>query len=134
MPLTLEFTEDHGVILKGSSVVTGSEATALNSELIETILNGRPIEYQLVDLTQVDDFRSSPDEMKRLAVQDAEILKRCPNMVIAIAVNDSAAFGMNRMYGSYLDVYSEAPSTGLFKECEPARRWIRKKLKELDPT
>ena len=134
MPLKLVFTEDHGVIFRGSGVVEGAETTALNAELIETILNGRPVLYQLVDLTQVDDFRSSPDEMKRLAVQDAEILKRCPNMVIAIAVNDSAAFGMNRMYGSYLDVYSQASHTGMFKECEPALRWIQKKLKELGPT
>lgn len=111
--------------------MSGPESIRINADLVKHILAGADIRYQIVDLLAVEEFDFDSSHMKTLSEQDARLLAHSPSLFIAIVVNSKFAFGMNRMYASYLELGSQMDNCDVFESMSEAQDWIRSRLANL---
>lgn len=128
MPFHPLFQDDGGVVCKGSGVVEGKDAYTMNAQLYSSDEAVKKIRYQIVDLTEITEFRITSDEIKGIASQDARAMKLNPNMYIAIVAPDPMSFGMNRMYQAYTAEGQD--KVGVFRDLLQAKAWIAEHLNE----
>ena len=95
--------------------MSGPESVQVNEGLVNDIIRGKSIRYQIVDLLDVTEFDFTTNDMKLLSDQDARLLNQLPDIVIAIVVNSKFVFGMNRIYASYLEGGSQMDNCDIFE-------------------
>jgi len=130
MPIHLHFQEDGGVIYKGTGIIEGKDIFTLEEQLYSSNESIKKIQYQIIDLTEVTDFRITRSEMKTLAYQDNISMKANPNMRIAIVATEALTFGMNRIYMAHIEEEHE-DKVKVFKIFLQAKTWITDETKNL---
>jgi len=130
MPIHLHFQDDGGVIYKGTGIIEAGDIFTLEEQLFSSDESIKKIQYQIIDLTEVTDFKITRSEMETLAYQDNISMKANPNMRIAIVATEALTFGMNRIYMAHIDEEHEN-KVEVFKNLLQAKIWIDDQIKNI---
>jgi len=95
VPVQLEYRE-HGVILWHWGVVTGDEVIPANREIYRHVF-ADAFRFQLIDLAHVTDWRLTAEDMRTLALDDADLTGPHPQVAAVVATSDYL-YGMCRMW------------------------------------
>ena len=128
MPLSITYTEDGGIIVRGEGIVTGSDIKEINDIIYESPENIEKIAYQLGDFTDVTDVSISISEIEELAMQDKKASEFNPNMFIALVGKKDIIFGLSRMWEAF--THDSTFETMVFRKIEDAQQWIKEKLQK----
>jgi hypothetical protein len=125
MPYTTEFVDEGtGVINVGSGIVTGLELITAAIEIHRVEERARRLTHGLTDLTDVQELRVTPDEIKRVAVENHITASLAlPGAVVAIVAPRDHPFGMARMWEALVDDTSW--KTHVFRTRAEANAWLR---------
>jgi len=128
MSLSITYTEDGGIIVRGEGIVTGSDIKEINDIIYESPENIEKIAYQLGDFRDVTDVFISNSEIEELAIQDKKAYEINPNMFIALVGTKDLIFGLSRMWKAFTN---DSPfETMVFRKMEDAQQWIKEKLQK----
>ena len=89
----------NGVIWQYWGVVTGDELLESNQEIYGDARFDE-MKYQVVDLTEVERFDVSEDDMMVVAANDKAAARTNPNVRVAIIASDSTILQLSRIYGA----------------------------------
>lgn len=126
MPVKLEYTDDGGAIVTGTGTIRASEVSSVNKRLYAARDAILALRYQIVDLTDVQEFDIVADEVRALAMEDTNAARINPDMVTAVVGNEDIAFGLLRMWEMNLD--ESAFRTSVFRSREEAEAWVQEML------
>lgn len=123
MPISFEYIEKGGVLLRGSGVLTDEDILEVNRAIYATPDMIKNIRYQIGDYTQVESIEGLTSQgIQKISKQDQRAAKINPTMLIAIAAEVTVVLGMARMWESYTG-YSGL-QTNVFKTVEECYEWI----------
>lgn len=112
--------KERGIIWSYSGVLTGAELIASNVEIYSDP-RFDDLEYQIVDLRRVAEFRILQHHMKAVADLDALAAKQNPNIRVAVVTKEPTGHSITRTY------LEEAPEvhweTRVFKDYVEAKAW-----------
>ena len=128
MSLSITYTEDGGIIVRGEGIVTGSDIKEINDIIYESPENIEKIAYQLGDFRDVTDVFISNSEIEELAIQDKKASEINPNMFIALVGTKDLIFGLSRMWEAF--THDSPFETMVFRKMEDAQQWIKEKLQK----
>src|SRR5262245_43206870 len=104
MPYTTELIAGGtGIYHEGTGVLTGAEVIAPAVDLHEDRERARRITHGLVDLSAVTEFRVSPDDLRRIAMENRESAKLIPRAFVAVVAPADHVFGSVRMWQVFAD-------------------------------
>ncbi len=122
MPIDVTFLDDGGVVFKGSGCVTFDDVANANHRIYASPDQIRKIAYQICDYSDATDIDLSAEQVRTLALQDADAARANPAMLLAVVGQQDFVFGMLRMW----ELYAEPSSvrTRVCRTVDEARRWI----------
>ena len=126
MPIEIQYLTGGGIVAKGIGIVTGRDIIDFNNELYATEDKIANISYQLCDLTNIESYSVTTEEIRTIAEQDirASILNR--KMIIAVAGEKDVIYGLLRMWQSFSG--SASIPIKVFRGVEDAKKWIEDQL------
>lgn len=124
MPIALEFYKN-GVVIRHTGIITDEELIQAERE-IYSHLRLEQLQFQIVDLTEVRDFKASADTMRHLGQTDytkAHSLNRQHVAVIA----PSQGRAMSSIWEAWAkdkDIDDPAILTKIVNTTEEAKKWL----------
>ena len=103
MPIKLEFRAE-GTFIWNYGVVTGREILASNRAIYDHKFDGEFL-YQIAMNSQVEKLTAQPDDMRKLAEMDREMIGDAAQIGIVVAESDYL-FGMSRMWNQQAETDS----------------------------
>jgi len=125
------FTEDNGVVISISGVVTGAEIIAQNAKMHAKADFKNNISFYLYDLSQVDQIDINADEVATIAEQDMEAAQKTPNQVVLLVASSDLIFGLGRMWQTLVE--DSALKAGVFRTLDEANKWIGRNILKVQP-
>lgn len=120
MPYATEW-ETRGVVWRFWGVVTGDELLQSNHEIYGDERFDR-LAYQIVDLTRVEQFAVSEDDMLVMAASDRAAALSNGNIHVAVAAKNA---DVKRLSAIYEAASVRSPWVQrVFETVEEARRWV----------
>lgn len=118
MPIDYVINEERGIIFSKATGTMTDEATMRHRDSFIQDPAFKSSLWQLLDLTEVDDFQMTQKGIRVLAERNpfSEGSRR------AIAVGNDVAYGMARMYQLLTDQH--AHDLTVFKDLEEAKAWL----------
>ncbi len=126
MPAQLEFRTE-GVFIWNYGVVTGREMLAANRAIYNHEFDGDFV-YQIAMNGRVEDFAAEPDDMRKLAEMDRDLVGQSPQIGIVIAESDYL-FGMCRMWNQQAE--TESFDAAVVRRVEDAQKLLQ--ARNIDP-
>jgi hypothetical protein len=112
----------HGVgALTGQEVIEAKEALAAEGERL------RGLEYALVLLVEVTEFRITVDEVRAITAIDERLAQFVPYFTVAIVTPRVHDFGVARMWEALLNQPSW--TTQVFWDRDAAEAWVHARLR-----
>lgn len=122
MTIDINFTkEPQGVIFTVAKNVTGKEIYDAHKTAIADS-NFKNQKYWLVDRTECEQFKVTPDELIEISKIDNTAAKINPRLLMAIIASTDVQYGMSRLYSAYID--ENGFKTCIFKKRAEADSWI----------
>jgi len=122
MPYSIEW-ERAGVTWVYWGVVTGDELLRSNQEIYGSA-RFDDMTFQVVDLTRVERFDVTPDDMTVVAASDRAAALTNPNVRVAVAASDET---VRRLSGLYAEVSKGSPwEQMVFDTVGEAQAWARR--------
>lgn len=120
MPYSTEW-EARGVVWRFWGIVTGEELLRSNHEIYGDSRFDE-ISYQIVDLTRVDAFAVTEDDMLVMAASDRAAALSNSRIRVAVAAKDA---NVKRLSGVYESASIRSPWVQrIFESVEDARQWV----------
>lgn len=113
--------EDSGVLWTFHGQVTGDEILRANQEIYRDA-RFRRMTYQVVDLTAVDRFDVTEDDMAMIAVHDRAAARSLPNVRVAIAAADEIIKDLSAFYDAVM--VGSPWQQRIFDSVREAREWL----------
>ena len=126
MPVSCSKIEDGGVLLAGAGVLTDADIIEVNERLYATPQEIKGLRYQLCDFTRVEAIELTSQGIRRMSEQDRMAAEMNPGMVVAVAAEAEAVFGMARMWQLYSE--ESALEVAVLRSMEECREWIRARV------
>jgi len=126
MPIEIQYLPDGGVFLKGTGIVKASDIIEMNEKLYATEDKIVNISYQLCDLTNIEDYSITTEEIKTLAEQDIKASALNKSMIIAVVGEKDVIYGLLRMWQSFSS--SAYITSKVFRNLGDAKKWIEDQL------
>ena len=126
MPMEVQYLTDGGIFLKGTGIVTGSDIMNINYELYATEDKIVNISYQLCDLTNIEDYSITTEEIKTIAKQDIKASALNQKMIIAVVGKQDVIYGLLRMWQTFSS--NASIRSKVFRSVEDAKKWIEDQL------
>ena len=120
MPIKCEF-RPNGVIIWHSGIITGKDLLDANHEIYSYQYN-QDLQFQLADLTKVEKFDVSKDDMAALAIMDSEVKKDNCQYACSVAPTD-LLFGLSRTWN--IQAESENFITNVVRNRDEALAWYK---------
>lgn len=124
MPLEIVLEQEgKGVLVTASGEVTPQEILSAK-EKIYFGGGATGLEYQIWHFPEGPKGERSHEELRSMAMLDAEALKKHPGMKVAIVLGGGPVREETRMYLLYSSVWAKQMQTQVFNEMKSARDWI----------
>jgi head-tail adaptor len=120
--------EESGVVWTFRGNVTGDEILRANREISRDARFQR-LTYQIVDLTAVERFDVTEDDMARIAVHDRAVARSKPSVRVAIAAADEIIKDLSAFYDAAM--VGTPWGQRIFDSMREAREWL---TQSPDPT
>ncbi len=90
-----------GVLKTGSGIVTGPQILAVATEFSRDEIRLCRLVYALVDFSEIEEMRVTPDEVRLLVEVHRKTAALTPGALVAIIAHDPLAFGIARFWHSF---------------------------------
>ncbi len=87
-------------------------------------------EFWLVERSNCERYDVHPNDIKTIARNDNEAVKKNPKLIKALVSANNLQHGMSRMYSSYLS--EDGFEIAMFLDRSEAEEWIVRRLKEIN--
>lgn len=94
MPFEIKFTNDGGVIIKGSGVFTDKDLIELNNTIYRDDEQIKNISYQICDYSNCQKIDLTNDAIRRAAEMDERAFSINPKMRIAVLGEKDIVYGL----------------------------------------
>jgi len=123
MAFSIEFIDDgRGVMQIGNGIVTGQELIDTAKFILEKMQQGAPVSYDLIDLSNVDQFSASCDDIRGIARINTAMAQIVGRIGVAFVAPSDIAYGMARMWQVY--VQATGWDTYVFRNHTEAEAWL----------
>lgn len=123
MAFSIEFVDDgRGVMQIGNGIVTGQELIDTAKFILEKMQQGTPVSYDLIDLSNIERFSASCDDIRGIARINTDMAKLVGKIEVAVVAPSDVAYGMARMWQVY--VQSTGWDTYVFRNQTEAQAWL----------
>jgi hypothetical protein len=113
--------EESGVLWTFRGRVTGDEILKANQEIYRDP-RFRHLTYQIVDLTAVERFDVTEDDMAMIAVQDRSVARSKPGVRVAVAAADDFIKDLSAFYDAVM--VGSPWHQRIFDSMSEAREWL----------
>lgn len=128
MPVTVERTNDNGIIVKATGETTAEELLLANSDIYDDFAAIRWIKYQIIDLSEVTTGHFTLEEIEYMAEQDVVASNVNSKMLITIVATKELYKSITKVWQKFIEIGEL--ETKLFDNRIDAEQWIQDKLKE----
>lgn len=129
MPVEVIYLDDgHGVIFRGTGVVTGQEILAANKELFSTPEKTAKYKYGLADWTGIEEYNVTSSDLEKAALLSKNASKYLPELFLAVVADKDMPYGMSRMFEAFLNDLKW--DVMLFREMVKAEAWIKEMVRK----
>jgi hypothetical protein len=128
MPYSTQLIADGtGLYHEGSGTLTGEEMIGAAVATHSSPSMARALTHALVDLSGVDEFEVSPDDLRRLALENLLTAKLTPHALVAVVAPTDHVYGSVRMW----EVFARDTGwrTEVFRDRADAERWLTEQLR-----
>jgi hypothetical protein len=132
MPYSTEFASDGlGLIHVGEGIVTGAEMLAGSLVVQQLGERMRQLRYGLTDLSEIEEFRVTPADLRALAQEQISVARDVPEAAVAVVAASDFTFGMARMWEALAE--ETRWITHVFRELSLAEDWLREMVPGATP-
>ena len=122
MPVELQFENNgKGALLIAKGYMAKGELLATNAQMYEADTEGH-LQYQIVDLTQLDQEEISVDNFQKLVAMDKQAASEHGGLRVAVIVKRGLLEAISEVYSQ--KVSDENLTTKLFENIATAREWL----------
>ncbi len=127
MPFTFAYLdESQGIRISGSEIVTAAEILAVTRQILADVRGGKTIEYALIDLGGITDFKLNEQDFSAIAAKDEEIAGYLPRLFIAVVASSALAFGIGRTWEAYVALTGWVIE--VFRDTATAEQWLESRV------
>lgn len=124
MPIETTYTDGGvGAVLVCEGIVTGKELTAALKEMFSRDLVAQPYLYNLFDCNELKRLDVATRDIRDAAELGVAASRCMPNFVVAIYASTDLAFGLARMWQTY--VQQTGWNTHVFRSRPEAVGWLK---------
>jgi hypothetical protein len=122
MPYVADFFEEgRGLLFTGTGLVTAPEIVQAKKGLDSDRL--KQIVYAICDLSEVEELRLSPDEIRAISRIDLELARIVPGAVVALVSPRADIYGLSRMWQVLVE--DTGWVVAIFMSMDEAEKWVR---------
>lgn len=126
MPVSYEYTDDGGIHVVGTGILTIVDIRELQATVYETPKHTKAIRYMFNDFTGVEHFDLSMEDMRQIADRAKDASKINPATIRVNVLPTDLGFGLGRMWEALTG--GEENKVANFRDIEDAKAWLKDKL------
>lgn len=131
MPLTVKDELGRvGAVIEASGDVTSAEIFETNNQFYARD-DFESLRYQLWHFPAAIAPKATTDDMRSIALQGVQAVRRNPECRVAVVVESPALQALARLYELYSLVWSKGLRVGVFNNVPDARRWLTAECPDL---
>ena len=131
MPIEVKYSDNGiGVLLTGKGIVSGDDIIISNRKIFSSTERMKKLKYGLIDYLNITRFNVSNSEVEIIVSQEKEASEYISDGVVAVASNKDLAFGINRMWETFVEIEGLQWETSVFRSIEDAKVWVKERVKE----
>jgi len=119
-----------GAVIEASGDVTSVEILETNNQFYARD-DFETLRYQLWHFPAAIAPKATTDDMRSIALQGVQAVRRNPECRVAVVVESPALHALARLYELYSLVWSKGLRVGVFKNVPDARRWLTAECPDL---